>query len=443
MRASGGWLAGLRRWLRASPARQRLLGEGGWVTFGVLASGLGALAGMRLLTELVDPATFGTVSLILGVLAFSSNVFCTPQLHAVSRFYPEYVRGEGDLPRFRATVMRGLRRAVAAVAGLILLAGAVSRLWTDRLPLLIFAAGAALLAVDVFRLFEMNLLNAARRQRWYATWDAAEAWTRPLAAALVIMILGRKPESILLGYVAATGLLLLVFRRISGYGRRAAATVDPELAREVRGYMLPLIPLALTSWIHSVGERYLLGGLVGLGAVGVYAAAYGLMQRPLSIAPRILLTTLRPAYFEAVSSSRHGRERKTLRLWLGATAGVFALALVLVFLLADLLVALVLAESYRGAAELLPILALGLSFQFLSQIFNTVSLAHKRPDEVLYTEIGAAIAALAGGLLLILRFGLLGAALTTCLAYLVHLILAAGFAWKHLSASPAGGGPEA
>ncbi len=396
---------------------------------------------MRLLTELVEPGIFGTVSLILGVLAFSSNVFCTPQLHAASRFYPEYVREEGDLPRFRATLARGLRRSVALVAGLILLGAAVSRIWTDRLPFLIFFAGAALLAVEVFRLLEMNLLNAARRQALYASWDAAENWARPLMAALAVVILGRTSGSILLGYLAATALLLLLFRRLSRRRQpvAAGARTDPELARDVRAYMLPLVPLALMSWIHSVGERYLLGGLVGVGAVGIYAAAYGLIQRPLSIAPRILLITLRPAYFEAVSSSLRSRERKTLRLWIGATAGVFALALILVLLLKDLLVALVLAKSYRGAADLLPVLALGLSFQFLAQIFNTVSLAHKRPGEVLRTEVGAAITALAGGFLLILRFGLMGAAWTTCLAYLVHLVLAARFAWKHLQAGNSGG----
>jgi len=64
-----------------------------------------------------------------------------------------------------------------------------------------------------------------------------------------------------------------------------------------------------------------------------------------------------------------------------------------------------------------------------------VSLAHKRSDEVLYTEIGAAATALLGGFFLILRFGLMGAAWTTCLAYLVHLILAAAFASRHLESA--------
>ncbi len=435
-----GFQAGLRqslRSLRASPERRRLLREGGWATFGVLASGLGTLVGMRLLTELVPPSTFGTVSLILGLLTFSSNVFCMPQLHAVSRFYPEVVRGEGDLPRFRATLGRGLRRAVALVAGLILLAGAVSRLWSERLPLLVFAAGAALLAVEVSRLFEMSLLNAARRQRLYASWDAAENWARPLLAALAVVVLGPRAGSILLGYLAATGLLLLLFRRLGGRSRTAAgdAAADPGLAREIRAYMLPLVPLALLSWIHSVGERYLLAGLVDVGAVGVYAAAYALVQRPLAIVPRILLTTLRPAYFEAVSAVRPERARRALRLWLGATAGVFVLAIGVVYWGRHLLVALLLAESYRGAAELLPVLAIGLAFHFLSQIFNTVSLAHKRSHEVLLTEIGAAAAALGGGIVLILRHGLMGAALATCLAYLVHLLLAAFFARRHPAAA--------
>ncbi len=426
-----------RRWqaLRATPARSRLLAEGGWVSAGVVASGLGTLAGIRLLTELVPPGIFGTVSLVLGAVAFSSNVLCTPQLHAASRFYPEAVGSDGDLPRFRATLARGLRPAVALAAALVLAGGAAWSAWTGRLGWPIFALAAALLAVEVGRLYEMSLLNAARRQRRYACWDAAESWARPLAAALAVVAWGAESESLLLGYLAATASLLWLFRRLDGRRPHGDAEVDPELAREVRSYMLPLVPLALLSWIHSVGERYLLGGLVDVGAVGVYVAAYALVQRPLSLAPRILLTTLRPAYFEAVSSSRHGRERRTLRLWLGTAALVLALAAGAIYLAKDLLVSLLLAESYRGAAALLPVLAIGLSCQFLSQIFNTVSLAHKRSREVLYTEIGAALAALGGGVVLILRFGLMGAALATCFAYLTHLTLAACFAWRHLRAS--------
>ena len=435
--------------LRATPARSRLLAEGGWVSAGVLASGLGTLVGMRLLTELVPPGTFGTVSLILGAVAFSSNVLCTPQLHAAARFYPEAVKCDDDLPRFRATLARGLRPAVALAAALVLAGGVAWSAWTGRLGWPIFVLAAALLAAEVGRLYEMSLLNAARRQRRYASWDAAESWARPLAAALAVVALGAESESILLGYLGATASLLWLFRRLDGRrdaGRRldgprvvGPAVVDQELAREVRAYMLPLVPLALLSWIHSVGERYLLGGLVDVGAVGVYVAAYALVQRPLSLAPRILLTTLRPAYFEAVSASCRSRERETLRLWLGAAASVLALAVAAIYLLKDLLVTLLLAESYRGAAALLPVLAIGLSCQFLSQIFNTVSLAHKRSREVLYTEIGAAVAALGGGVVLILRFGLMGAALATCLAYLTHLTLAAGFAWRHLKA----GDPDA
>ncbi len=328
-------------------AVQRLFGEGGWVAFGTAASGLGTILGIRLLTEIVSPAVFGEVALTVGLVSLTSSVFCMPQLHAVSRFYPEHVREEADYAPFRARVGKPLRRTVALLAALILAAGAVARTAFVEAPYLLFVGAALLLAAEVFRLFEMNLLNAARRQRPYALWEAAESWSRPALAAGAVAVLGSASENVLLGYLAATLAGLGVYRLVGAPERprdSGSRELAPELDRELVRYVVPLVPLAILSWVHSVGDRYLLGALAGTGAVGLYAAVYGLVQRPMALVPNVLMLTLRPVFFEQVSACRKGEERRVLALWIGSAVLVLAAGSLVLVLARDLLVELLLAE---------------------------------------------------------------------------------------------------
>ncbi|MEM7583028.1 MAG: polysaccharide biosynthesis C-terminal domain-containing protein [Acidobacteriota bacterium] len=412
------------------PADKRLLREGGWVGFGVVASGLGMLVGVRLLTELVPPSVFGTVALITGILAFSSQLFCMPQLNAVSRFYPEYVRSPSDVQPFRARIGRSLYRTLAALTGCVLLGGAVAVVVWRQVSYLVFVVAACLLAVEVLRLFEMNLLNAARRQRPYALWQAAESWSRPLLAILVVVLWGAKPESVLVGYCLATLGGLVLFRIALGTPAAqqvAAKSLTAEFDREMRRFALPLVPLAVVSWLHSAADRYLLGALLDMHSVGLYVSAYGLVNRLMAVIPQVLLISLRPVLFEAVSSETKD-ERRVVRLWLGTAGVALGLGCLVLWLASDLVVALLLASTYREAAALLPVLGLGFSFLFMSQIFNTVSLAYKHSKAVLYSELGAATVALVGGVALILSWGLSGAAIATAMAYFVQLVLSYRFA---------------
>ena len=425
------------RGLTSAESTKRLWKEGLWVTLGQLTSALGLLLGMRLLTELVPPGVFGEVSLLIGVLAFGSSLLCFPWLQASLRFYPDLVLG-GNVHRLRSTVGRFLVRMTAILIGCILIGGMVVSLW-EGVSYWVFVVLSLLLAAETAATFETNLLSAARRQRSLAIWRIGEAWCRPTLAVLAVLALGSSPQAVLLGYAVGSAGILLAFiafgHREGSTGEAIVPSADDELSIAVRRYALPLMPLAVVGWVNSLSDRFLIGGLLGPEAVGLYAAAYGLMTRPFLMAAGSLLLTLRPSYFEAVARGDSATERKILRLWMVATVGVCVLGVLGVFLLKEMVTDLLLAEQYRSSAVLLPMLATGISMMIVSQVFNSVSLAHKRPQRVLYSEAAGAVAALGLGIPLILVFGLWGAALATALAYLVQMVTAYGLARSAASAS--------
>src|SRR5262245_17650111 len=63
--------------------------DGMWVVAGQVASALGALFGLRLLTGLLSTETFGEVVLVLGIVLMADGVAAGPLMQAVVKYYPE------------------------------------------------------------------------------------------------------------------------------------------------------------------------------------------------------------------------------------------------------------------------------------------------------------------------------------------------------------------
>lgn len=388
-----------------------LLHDSAWIVLGQGASALGLLVGTRLLTECVPPRTYGTVSLLLGLATIGRNLVCFPLLQAVLRFYADAAR-VGDTAGFRRLAGRLLARAVAWLGGAVLALGLVA---ARRLELSVwpFVVLALLLSVDVARTFETDLLNAARRQRSFAGWSAAEAWLRPGLAIGAVLLLGPTPQAMLLGYLASASVLYGLVRRT--VQAPATAAEDPaqlgEWRRAILDYALPLAPLALAGWVASVGDRYIIATWLGAESVGLYAAAYGLASAPFLVLELVFEQSLRPVYFGAISAGDRPLERRLFRFWLFGTLIACAAGVAAIGLGRGVIARLALAPQYRAGAALLPWIAAGYGFHAVSYAYEKTCYAYRRSGWVtLINSVGAMVCLLVVPLAVPLA-GLRGAAM--------------------------------
>jgi O-antigen/teichoic acid export membrane protein len=404
----------------------RVFREGAWVTAGQGVTALVALASTRLLTEYIPPPVYGAASLLLGVMTLGRNIFCLPLLQAAARLYPE-LRERGETALLRRTIAPFLAKATLILCAVILLGGA---LWSRVQPVsfLAFVALSCLLGLEVARTFETNLLSAARRQRPVAALEVIEAVVRPLAVVAFVVLLGATTQVILFAYAAAVGMgflgaLLLVHRE--GVTDAAAPPADPSsaLAAEIWKYALPLMPLAFVLWVSSISDRYIIGGLSGLKAAGLYAAVYGLMSQPFLMVQGIIGRTLTPPYFAAVSRGDEPLERRIFNAWLGATAAVCSAGVILVILLRPLISQLLLAEEYRAASNLIPWIALGNAILAIDFVFSKKLYAQKRTKTILLGYSVGAAASLVITLPFVWYAGLYGAAIACPIYFFVQLVV--------------------
>lgn len=396
-----------------------------WAAFGQIATAAGLLVGIRLVTEYVSPSIYGNVTLLLGLTSFAYSLFSGPLFQVLLRFFPNaQTSGEEELLRY--TVFELAKKAMFYTSILLIIGGAVYGFLTGN-PRWFGVLLAAILVVDVLKILEIGLLNAARKQRECALWNIAETWGRPACAIFLVSNFQVNAGLILFGYFCASALVLLCFRPKKRPIKDEEMMDDREqrhrvLVKDIYRYALPLVPAALVSGVNSLSDRYVIGGFLGFEQVGIYAAASSLMIRPFIIACGIIEQSVRPIYFASVASE--SSESKTiLRKWLLYASGICIIGVLLVVVLRHQIVNLVLAPKYRTIVDLLPWLAFGYACYSISFIYENVFYAYKKTVVIFKINTIMAIITVFITLIMTYTYGLLGAAMSVMLINTVRLIL--------------------
>ncbi|MEX2164532.1 MAG: lipopolysaccharide biosynthesis protein [Sulfuricaulis sp.] len=409
------------------PSRKRLLGDTSWVFAGQLASALGTLVGLRLVTEVVPPAVYGAVVLAIGIVGLAQGFAVSPLMQTVLRFYPEYARGTEEAV-LRWTIVDELRKPVLWLCVILLLAlGAWSHYVLDGFALGPLCAG--LFLVEVVRSVEVTFLNASQKQRAMALFVSADAWLRPVAAVAAVWLLGVDTGSVVAGYIAGAVLSLAGFyglTRATGVRRSHTSRQSDDKADRKRlwAYAKPLVFLPLVGWIIGQSDRYIVGGLAGLELAGIYAAFYGLASRPFLMFTSGVELAVRQVYYAEVTAGNCIGERRVFWLWLASVAGAALLLLLVIVLLHQELATLLLAAQYRAHSALMIWVAMGYVLASCTQVIERICYALHDTRGVLLIATGGAVSSVVIALPMVHYFGIDGAAWAVPIYFGLQLVLA-------------------
>lgn len=401
--------------------------DAAWVVVGQALAALGGLVGLKILTSLLPPSDFGELVLALGAVALATGTFCAPLLQAGLRFYPE-AAASGAVGPFRRLTADMLFR-VTALAGTALAAtGAVWAVASGQPSRgLLFLAAGCLIATDVTRTFESNLLNAARRQRDYGMWIASDAWAKPLVAGVLLAGVGRWPALAVLGQAVGSAMVWAAFRT-----RAVREVVPPQEPRDevwvadtrkamVR-FAVPLAPMAALGWFTALGDRYVLAAFAGTAEVGAYAAAYALASQPLIAVNGLVHATLRPVLYDAVARGDRRKQRRTIAAFVAAAFAVGTVGTLGFVAFGPRIGSWLLGAEFLPSVRLMPWIAAAYGVQGLQQSLEIVLYARHSTRSLLVLQILGSAAALTAYLAWIPGRGAMGAALATLTALTVSCV---------------------
>ncbi|MGZ8932979.1 MAG: oligosaccharide flippase family protein [Halobacteriota archaeon] len=206
----------------------------------------------------------------------------------------------------------------------------------------------------------------------------------------------------------------------------------PKL-RRIREYLafgLPLLPSALSGWIVNSSDRYLIALFLGATAVGYYSPGYALGSI-LAMVAAPLASLLPPVLFKHYDDNETADVRTIMSYSLKYYSGI---VLPCVFAMSVLSKPLLLVLTTKEIAEngylVTPLVAAGAALTGVTSLILLILMLEKKTTVIGTISILSALFNFGLNLVLIPYLGLIGAALTTFLAFLLAFVLTAHYSLK-------------
>lgn len=201
-----------------------------------------------------------------------------------------------------------------------------------------------------------------------------------------------------------------IWKYILGIGKR-----DYVLLKEMLKYSLPIMPNAISWWISTSSDKYLIGYFVGVNAVGLYSIAYKIPS---------LMTVFTTIFFNAwqitavedfgtpIASKRYSQVYN----WLFSI--IFALSSVII-LMSKIITKILFSEAFFDAWRYIPFLVAAYVFHDLSAYIGSIYTAAKKTEMLFVSTLIGAGVNLILNIFFIAKWGAIGAAITTLISYFV------------------------
>ena len=386
-------------------------------------------ASFPLLTRMLPIAQYGLVSLTLRLVLFLT-VFCKCGFqYAVNRFYQEAIADGSPAAqrRYYSTLVFGPLAITLAVLGLYsagLLVG--YKHISDSVQRDCFLLAPPLVLIRVMQSLLLGFLRNQGRSRLHSIFEVATK-TLTLVALILLFV---SPYHNALAFLAASiiseGIVVLIqVRMLQGGGMLALNSVDVVLIRRCFAFGLPLIAYEFASIVLDSGDRFLVQHFLGDVQLGYYSAAYNIASYLQDIVTSPMNLAFLPIYLQIWN--REGPEAtsrflsRALSWFLVCIAFVTSISL----LVSQSVIVLLASRRYLQAHELLPVLTLGVML-YATHIFLNAGMVITKKTGVMAQLVTVSAAANIGlNLVLIPRFGNLGAAYATLAGYALLISLMA------------------
>lgn len=393
---------------------------------GSVATNVVSLLLLPIFTSYLTPYDYGVITMLLTIEAAAQVLFRWGVDTAFMRLYYDCA-DQRARQRLASTIFLFLLAmngalASAGIAGAGPLSGLLfhSRAHTLLIQLVIantFAGGFFFMPFQVLRINEKP------------TQFVALAFTQSAGtiAARLVFVVGLHLEvfGIVMADIVITSLMILIM--IPWFVPLLRPMFSRAILREALGFGLPRVPHSVARQVIGFADRYFLNVFGTLEEVGKYSigATFG-------VALKLFVSAFESAWTPFFLGLMHQRDAK--RIYSTISTYVTALLVLLVAgvcVTAPAVVRVFTKPKFHGAEIVTPWIALGVMFQGL-YLLGSIGLVITKRTKVYPISTGAAAAAsVIANLLLIPRFGMVGAALATTIAYFTLACVTVGASWHY------------
>lgn len=371
-------------------------------------------------TNLLSPADFGVSNLVFSVLAIMTIVYTFGLDAAFLRYFILSDDPKKRKDVFSTAFWSVLVFACFFTALLYLNAGAISRLVISEGDYShLFRLTSLILLFDALAFLPLLFLRAEERSRHFVLMKFINVVINVAMNVVLLVYLRKGVEGIFWANLWASAItfvlvLPILIRNIE------FRFLWPDFS-ELFKFGLPYVPAALSVVVLDLANRFILEKMAGLEVTGIFSAGY-----KLGIFMSLVVAAFRfawPPFFLSTSKQENAKDifSKVLTYFVFATAVIF---LAISFFVNDLVRLsffgwTIFGEDYWKGTVVTPVVLLSYVFYGMYVNFMVGIYIEKKTHYLpLITGAGAAVNVVAN-IILIRRFGMMGAAYASLLGYAV------------------------
>lgn len=415
---------------------RRLTKESFWIAVGQLAAVLGALVGIRVLTELMSPDVYGQLALGMTLALMAGQALMGPLSAGASRFFAS-ASEIGELKPY----LVGIRKLLWVITIAILLLTVVIvasmyvsdyKAWTS-----LITVAAAFALFTGYNNIANGIQNAARQRIIVALHSGLAPWLRMLIAVCLIYIFGASGTVVISGYILATAIILisqyLFFKPVLHTAKhQLGATSNTSNIWQTRifNYSWPFATWGIFSAVHLASDRWALVTFNSQTEVGFFAVLYQLGYFPVAIFTEMLVSLISPVLFQRAGdgSSLH-RINNAVKLNVKMVC-IVLLATVFIFIVTwlahKLIFSIFVAKQYEMISYLLPWVVLSAGMVSGGHVFSLSRMSSLETRGLIIPKVVTAIIGITLNILSAYFYGLEGVVFAQLLFSVIY------FGWMTL-----------
>lgn len=376
--------------------------------------GLGIVT-LPIFTRFLSVSEFGTIAVLGTVRGLQSVVFELGIPNSSARLYYD-CRTDADRRRLFGTLFIAI--AGISFAGTLILLWTGPLLWRAIAPEIPFHPYVTLSVVTVclagMDILPRTLFRVTNRVPLYTTLGVLQGvLASALAVTLVVLgfgVLG----SVLAGLVAVLVFVPVFFHYLRGH---LAWEFSPRLLGESLSFGLPEIPVRIATWALRLADRLILQRYLTLAAVGLYSVGYSLGGAPFDLIASSVNSAILPFIYQTARDEHEDSTKRVFADLSSWTSALLAFLGLLTILFSREAILLLTVPAYLEAEPVVALIVWASIFQALAQVpTRAIYLAKKTAHLPLVFTVPAMIN-VGLNFVLIPRYGLMGAAWATLLAY--------------------------
>lgn len=404
-----------------------------WVVVGQILAFLGAFAGIKILTTVMQPEGYGQLALGITIAGLLNMFIYGPVGQVVARFFSVcHEKNELRVYFFilkKAHIACGLMLLV-----FICLAAILTNVWAGGKWALLVIMASLFGIVSGINVSFLSLQGAIRQRKVVALHQGIDAWLRPALAIAALYLFRNSVYFALLGYILGTFTITLsqwvfAMKNTAVKEHWNGTSPDKKVVRaniqEFYAYANPFILWAGIAAVSMYADRWILQGLFGTEEVGVYVAIYQIANAPIALLVGMITQFILPIIFERAGVLTSAAQAESSARLLNQTVIVSVIIILpiiaVTFFFSESLVGLLTSSVFTEHHRVLWVITLGLVLYNVGQLLVSKGLYCNQPQIYIWPK------AIQGGSFLILAYflakhlGIPGLAVALCGSSLLYL----------------------